>query len=205
MKTVNHMEEKELILLAQNGDDMAFGILMERYQNAVFNLCYRMLNNAQDAEDAAQEIFIKAYRAIRSFDIERKFSTWILSISSNYCIDQYRKRKLKTLSLEDSPYEDIHDESQKNMEKMLTDREKEKEIQLLLDNLQPKDRAAIVMFYWEDYSYDEIAEALDLSLGAVKSRLFRARKTLAEIWLEKKDAANHSILAERTHNETILV
>jgi RNA polymerase sigma-70 factor (ECF subfamily) len=199
------MEEKELILLAQNGDDMAFGILMERYQNAVFNLCYRMLNNAQDAEDAAQEIFIKAYRAIRSFDIERKFSTWILSISSNYCIDQYRKRKLKTLSLEDSPYEDIHDESQKNMEKMLTDREKEKEIQLLLDNLQPKDRAAIVMFYWEDYSYDEIAEALDLSLGAVKSRLFRARKTLAEIWLEKKDAANHSILAERTHNETILV
>ena len=96
MKTVNHIEEKELILLAQNGDDMAFGILMERYQNAVFNLCYRMLNNAQDAEDAAQEIFIKAYRAIRSFDIERKFSTWILLISSNYCIDQYRKREFKT-------------------------------------------------------------------------------------------------------------
>ncbi len=205
MKTVNHMEEKELILLAQNGDDMAFGILMERYQNAVFNLCYRMLNNAQDAEDAAQEIFIKAYRAIRSFDIERKFSTWILSISSNYCIDQYRKRKLQTLSLEDSPYEDIRDENQKNMENLLTDKEKEKEIQLLLDHLQPKDRAAIVMFYWEDYSYDEIAKALDLSLGAVKSRLFRARKTLAEIWLEKKDAQNHTILAERTHNETILV
>ena len=205
MMTINQMEEKDLILLAQSGDDMAFGILMERYQNAVFNLCYRMLNNPQDAEDAAQEIFIKAYRAIRSFDVERKFSTWILSISSNYCIDQYRKRRLKTLSLEDSPYEDIRDENQKNMEKLLTDKEKEKEIQKLLDNLQPKDRAAVVMFYWEDYSYDEIAEALDLSLGAVKSRLFRARKTLAQIWLDEKDTANHSVIAERTHNETILV
>ena len=205
MKTINALEEKEIIILAQKGDDVAFGILVERYQNAIFNLCYRMLYNPQDAEDAAQEVFIKAYRALRSFDVERKFSTWILSISSNYCIDQYRKRKLQTFSLEDSPYEDVKDEKQKNMEALLTDKENEKEIQTLLDSLQAKDRAAIVMFYWQDYSYEEIAEALDLSLGAVKSRLFRARKTLAEVWMNKQTASNKSTIAERAHNETILV
>lgn len=204
MNTINTLEEKEIIILAQNGDDAAFSILVERYQRAVFNLCYRMLYNSQDAEDAAQEVFIKAYRALRSFDVNRKFSTWILSISSNYCIDQYRKRRLKTFSLEDSPYEDVKDEKQKNMEVLLTIKENEQEIQALLDSLHPKDRVAVVMFYWQDYSYEEIADTLDLSLGAVKSRLFRARKSLAQTWLEKYPKDILPQPAERTQNETIL-
>ena len=93
-----HSAELDWLKKAQKGDDLAFSYLVEAYQRPVYNLCYRMLGNAGDAEDAAQETFIRAYKALHSYDPSRKFSTWLLSIASNYCIDQHRRRKLPTFS-----------------------------------------------------------------------------------------------------------
>ena len=94
-------QEQHWIEAARGGDREAFGRLVQAYQRPVYNLTYRMLGNAEEAEDAAQEVFIRVYRKLDTFDPQRKFSTWILSIASHYCIDRLRRRRLKWLSLED--------------------------------------------------------------------------------------------------------
>jgi RNA polymerase sigma-70 factor (ECF subfamily) len=179
-------EENGWALAAQAGDEMAFTNLIERYERAVYNLCYRMLGNPGEAEDAAQEAFLRAYRAIKRFDPERKFSTWVMSIASNYCIDQLRKRRLFTLSLDEMPYLDVSD-SAPGPEGRLVKGEFESEIREILGSLGEMDRAAVIMRYWHELSYDEIAEALDLTNSAVKSRLHRARRTLADAWDARSD------------------
>lgn len=180
--------EQAWLQQAQQGDDLAFSYLVEAYQRPVYNLCYRMMGNANDAEDAAQETFIRAYKALDRYDPSRKFSTWLLSIASNYCIDQHRRRKLPTFSVDalDSPI--IPDDGLSVEAQMMQD-ERQVRVSALLDTLQPKDKAAIVMRYWYDYSYEEIAESLSLTVSAVKSRLHRARKDLAELWVEQPENA----------------
>jgi RNA polymerase sigma-70 factor (ECF subfamily) len=196
-----HNAELEWLRRAQKGDDAAFSRLVEVYQKPVYNLCYRMLGNAGDAEDAAQETFIRAYKAIRRYDPSRKFSSWLLTIASNYCIDQHRRRKLPTFSYDSFDSPDIPEKST-SMEKMMMQGEHQEQISALLDELKPKDRSAVVMHYWYDYSYEEISEALSLSVSAVKSRLHRARKTLAESWL---DAQYEEVSVERKQYESSAV
>lgn len=189
--------ELDWLKRAQKGDDLAFARLVEVYQKPVYNLCYRMLGNAGDAEDAAQETFIRAYNAIRRYDPERKFSTWLLSIASNYCIDQHRRRKLPTFSVDALDTPDIPEKSM-GMEAMLMQDEYQAKVAALLETLKPKDKAVIVMRYWYEYSYEEISDALSMSVSAVKSRLHRARKDLAQVWI---DAEQDSIRIERTNYE----
>jgi RNA polymerase sigma-70 factor (ECF subfamily) len=192
-----HSAELDWLKRAQQGDDLAFSYLVEAYQRPVYNLCYRMLGNAGDAEDAAQETFIRAYKALNRYDPSRKFSTWLLSIASNYCIDQHRRRKLPTFSYDalDSPI--LPDEGM-GMEAMMMQDEHQGKVSALLETLNPKDKAAVVMLYWYEYSYEEIADSLSMSVSAVKSRLHRARKELAESWMaSQKD----SIAIERKHYE----
>lgn len=191
-------EEAEWLEKARQGDDFAFSMLVEAYQKPVYNLCYRMLGNARDAEDAAQETFIRAYKSFRRYDPSRKFSTWLLTIASNYCIDQHRRRKLPTFSYDSLPVPDLP-EKKPGMEHLIMDSEKQTEIALLLDKLKPVDRAAVILRYWYDYSYDEIAEALSVTISAVKSRLHRARKDLAVEWLGQQQSARSP---ERTRYET---
>ena len=192
-----HSSELDWLKQAQKGDDLAFSYLVEAYQRPVYNLCYRMLGNAGDAEDAAQETFIRAYKAIHRYDTSRKFSTWLLSIASNYCIDQHRRRKLPTFSYDAFESPNIEDKKL-GMEAMMMQDERQAQVSALLDELGPKDKAAVVMRYWYDYSYDEIAEALSLSVSAVKSRLHRARKVLAEEWMETQSEA---LVIERKNYE----
>ena len=175
------MEEQEALWItkALEGDDSAFGHLVEQYQRPVFSLCYRMLGNSKEAEDAAQESFLRAYRYLKRYDTNRSFATWLLSIASHYCIDQMRKRRLDTVSTDALPAEIIADHNAPNPEHEFRSREKEAMIQNLLNTLKPTDRAAIILRYWYQYSEIEIAESLKLSVSAVKSRLFRARQALA--------------------------
>lgn len=99
-----HADDIGLVERALAGDQLAFTQLMQRYAGAVFNLAYRMLGNAQDAEDASQEIFLRAYTRLESFDRARRFSTWLLSIASNYCIDRLRRQRMSWLTLDDVAY-----------------------------------------------------------------------------------------------------
>ena len=175
--------EDQWLARALNGDDGAFGHLVESYQVAVYNLCHRMLGDPYEAEEAAQETFLRAYKSLYRYDRNRSFSTWLLSIAAHYCIDQIRRRRLSLVQIEDLPYQELSDPSP-NPETFVIGREDEERVQDLLDTLNAKDRAAMIMRYWYELSYEEIAEALNLTVSAVKSRLHRSRRELAQTWKE---------------------
>jgi RNA polymerase sigma-70 factor (ECF subfamily) len=166
---------------ARSGDNRAFSRLVEAYQTPVYNLCYRVLGNPHDAEEAAQETFLRAYTRLGSYDPTRPFKTWLLSIAHHYCIDRLRRRRLNFLSLDDEPALDtaMWRSSAPTPEETAMRSERAGEIQALLNLLPPKDRSALVMRYWYDLSYDEIAQATATTVSAVKSRLHRAREALA--------------------------
>lgn len=157
-------------------------MLVELYQQAVINLAYRMLGNYQEAEDAAQEAFIRAFRNLHSYDLNRSFKTWLFSITSNHCIDRLRKRRLTWLSIDEPlpPHPALMSDENADPEQHLLDQERSVFIQNLLSELAPDYRAAVILRYWHDMSYLEIAEALGTTESAIKSRLFRARQMLAD-------------------------
>lgn len=160
------------------GDRAAFSQLMHRYAGAVHNLAYRMLGNSQDAEDASQEIFLRAYTRLSSFDRERRFSTWLLSIGSNYCIDRLRRRRFAWMTLDDVAFS--LPSTERGPERNALLREQQAMVQRALMRLPDNYRLVTVLRYWQDMSYDEIAQATGLTESAIKTRLHRARHMLAE-------------------------
>jgi len=173
--------EQEWLDLARKGNDEAFTCLVEIYQKPVYNLCYRMLGNPQEAEDAAQEAFWRAYQALHRYDPQRSFATWLLSIAAHYCIDLQRRRRVPVLELDDLLAEIVADPTP-DPEDSLLQSDEQRRVRQALNTLNPQDRAAIVLRYWYDFSEEEIAQSLSLSVSAVKSRLHRARLTLANRW-----------------------
>jgi RNA polymerase sigma-70 factor (ECF subfamily) len=183
-RTFEESEEQEKACLerARSGDDEAFGEVVQLYERAVYNLCYRMLGDPVEAEDAAQEAFIRAYTRLGTYDPERKFSSWMLAIASHHCIDRLRKRRFKWLSWDDlPPWRWLHEGGSESPEERAIRRETGEQVQDMLEKLPPDYRAAVVLRYWYEFSYEEIAESLDTTVSAIKSRLFRARKMLAEV------------------------
>lgn len=180
-KKVN--EEQVWLDQARRGDKAAFGKIIEAYQRPVYNLAYRMLSNSGEAEEAAQEAFIRAYTRLDSYNPNHKFSTWLLSITSNYCIDLIRKRRAILLSIDEPlpPHPSLMSERSSGPEPQLVQSEQEEMVQTLLAELAPEYREAVVLRYWYELSYDEIAEMMDTTVSAIKSRLFRARRQLAEV------------------------
>jgi RNA polymerase sigma-70 factor (ECF subfamily) len=175
--------EAQWIAEAKSGNKDAFSNLVEKYQRPVYSVCYRMLGTPTAAEDAAQEAFIRAYLALDRYDPQRSFATWLLSIASNYSIDQLRKNKVTMLSLDSDQHAWLAPpDPGPSPEKVALDKEKSELIQSLLVKLNETDRAVLILQYWHDFTYEEIAENLDMSSSAVKSRLYRARKLMAEKW-----------------------
>lgn len=170
-------EENVWIERALEGDHGAFAKIVERYQTQVYNLAYRMLSNQHDAEDATQEIFLRAYTRLDSFDRTRKFSTWLLSVASNYCIDRLRRRR-PTLPIDELAF--ILPAKGPGPERETLRHEEQQEVQRALNRLPDHYRLVTILRYWNDLSYDEICTATGLSESAVKTRLHRARRMIAE-------------------------
>lgn len=181
----SHTEEAVLIEAAKSGDQEAFRHIVERYQGAVYNLAYRMLGNPDDAEDAAQEIFVRVYRQLARYDSSRKFSTWVLAIATNYCIDQLRRRRVQFVPLEQIvPWARTREAGP---ERLALDREVTDELQDLLKRLPEKYRAVLILRYWEDLSCAEIGATLSLPEGTVKTQLHRARKAVERLMAEQRE------------------
>ncbi len=178
---VSNEPESSLIACARAGDGRAFSRLALAYQTPIYNLCYRMLGNSHDAEEACQEAFLRAYTRFGSYDPARSFKTWLFSIAHHYCIDRLRRRRLTWLSLDDEPAFDTAAwrSPSATPEEVALRHEREDAIQALLTALPPKDRSALIMRYWDGLSYEEIADATATTVSAVKSRLHRARCALA--------------------------
>jgi len=182
------------------GDERSFAELVRRYQAAVWGTVYRILGNSSENEDAVQEVFLRAYSALHKFDLKYPFGPWILRITTNYCIDQLRKRRGRKLQLwseltefdqqrllnifyRESDLDSIRIESSEGYTKIA---------QVLLDGLNPKYRAAFVLREVEEKSYEEVAHALGTSEVAARVRVSRARSEL-----QKKFRAYFSGLKEK--------
>jgi len=186
---------------AQQGSDEAFTQIVETFQRPVYNLCYRMLGEPEAAEDAAQETFLRAYQHLNRYDPMRPFATWLLSIAAHYCIDRLRRSRF-SISIDQTQEEwgfEQSDADTPNPESEAIYSEQRRQIQGLIKHLDAVDRAVIVMRYWQDCSEVEIAETLNLTASAVKSRLHRARRKLAGLWQSGTSQPQHERSLYQSH------
>lgn len=176
------MEDKDLIQLCRQGDQEAFGTLVKKYKNKVFNLAFIMTFDREMADDLSQEIFIKTYMALPRFKFKSKFSTWLYQIALNHIRDFFRKQaKIKKIPLEDIADKRLfHEDDTAQKER---DREEKKRRKLLyqaIATLPEKHRVILSLRDIQGFSYRDIANILKISPGTVDSRLHRARKMLRE-------------------------
>ncbi len=171
--------DAQLVAVSQGGDVTAFQELVGRYQRRLFGLCYRLLGRYHDAEDACQEAFLRAYRALDHYDPGRPFDRWLLTIGANCCVSMLRRRRPRRELAEDGFQDGVTSVqvSASPAEEVQT-REFADAAAQAIDDLSEPYRAAFVLFHQEEMSYEEIAQALDLPLGTVKSRVHRARRVL---------------------------
>lgn len=200
-------DDGELISMCKRGDTDAFGQLVDKYQQKVYNIAFRMTNNHEDALDLAQESFLRVYRALASYKGESAFSTWVFRIASNVCLDEMRKRKrqpriaLSTDSLMagdegDYPIEIAAGEGS-SPEQQLLQGEMRKEITDALHTVSEEHRLVLVLRDIEGYSYEEIADMVGVNIGTIKSRLNRARLALREVLTVREPLTSSRRLREQ--------
>ncbi len=180
-QAMNLQEIRACVTATLAGQNEEFEKIVYEFKDGVYNLCYRLLSQRQEAEDATQETFLRAYSKLKRYDHERSFKTWLFSIASNYCIDQIRRRRMTLLSIDDEPTAAALSlrSDEPSPERAAIVGEAAEEIQRMLATLPADYRLAVVLRYWYDYSYSEIAEVSGSSISAIKSKLFRARQRLA--------------------------
>jgi RNA polymerase sigma-70 factor (ECF subfamily) len=191
----------ELVQLAQIGNQQAFAELMERYKDAIYFMILKMINNKIDAEDLTIEAFGKAFRNIDQYSPDFAFSTWLFKIASNNCIDFLRRRKARSLSIISNQQEgsgnslnSISEETSISIQSDMPDPEEslindQKRILMreLVKSLKPRYQQLVELRYFNEYSYEEIADELDIPVGTVKAQLFRARELLYGILVKKQN------------------
>jgi RNA polymerase sigma-70 factor, ECF subfamily len=177
-------DELQLIKKFQEGDHSVFENILLKYQDKIYNLCRYLLRNTQDAEDAAQEVFIKAYQKLEDFRPEFPLYTWFYRIGINTCLDH--KRKSRPDSFKDEFLGEGLLSAEPTPERRYQSKEIGRAIQSALDQLPKNSRAVIVLKEIEGLSYDEIAEVLHISIGTVKSRISRTREELRRLLLKKR-------------------
>jgi RNA polymerase sigma-70 factor, ECF subfamily len=183
MSLINSQDETHLIDRFKEGDSSAFERIVLKYQDRIYNLCYYLLGNPHDAEDAAQEVFIKGFRKLKYFRPEFSLYTWLYRIGVNTCLDHKRKSRRESLN-NDSLAESLPS-ADPSPEGRYQSKQTGRAIQSALNQLSKNSRTLIVLKEIEGLSYEEIAEVMDTSVGTVKSRLSRTREELRS-FLQKK-------------------
>lgn len=167
------------------GDANAFSSLVGKYQRPIFNFIYRFFGSYDLASELAQDTFLKCFQSLRSFDQERKFSTWLYTIAKNICIDEYKRRKHNNpLYLEDLPEtaERVRPSGgATNPQLQCILREEGARLMEAISSLEPEKKVALILHYFQGLSYNEIAETLDIPLSTVKIRIFRAKRSLLKM------------------------
>jgi RNA polymerase sigma-70 factor, ECF subfamily len=178
--------DETLAQRAQQGEISAFAELVSRYQRTVLNLAYRMLGDPQEAEDVAQEVFIRAYQSLGSFDSSRRFFSWLYRIAVNRCLSVRARPRTESLDEEDGA---ALPDPANSPEQQAARGETRAAVQRAIAALPQHERALVALRYGADLSYEEIAATMQLPLGTVKTRLFRARQRLAGLLKEEGDEA----------------
>ncbi len=175
-----NMDDKHIIARIKDGDTHLFEVLLNKYKDSIYSLCRYMLENPQDAEDAAQDTFIKAYQGLKSYSSTASFYTWLYRIAVNTCLDYKRKSSFLSLFFFTDKENQIEyfPSQAPSPESAYATSHSMHALKKALNNLSTKLRAVIVLNELEGLSYEEIAEILDVSVGTVKSRISRAREEL---------------------------
>jgi RNA polymerase sigma-70 factor (ECF subfamily) len=176
-------DDIDLIGRFKNGDRSAFEELLLKYQNRIYNLCRYMLRDAEEARDAAQDVFVKAYDSLKTYRPDSALYTWLYRIAVNTCLDY--KKKSRPKSLDDESAIDDLTSGEPSPERLYQSKETGQLIEAALKKLPEKLRAVIVLKEIEGLSYEEIADALGIFLGTVKSRMARAREELRRLLLQQ--------------------
>jgi len=177
----------------KGGDKEAFAWLVDKYQNMIYTVCLRMLTSEADAEEATQDVFVKAYRYLDSFQEKSKFSTWLYRIAYNQCISEIRK-KVKLIDLVDDVPDDEVNESDLNGLNLIAAEERSKYLQIAIESLPETDGVVVTLFYYEELSLEEIAEVTGLTNSNIRIKLHRSRKKMYQVIKECLKSEVSSIL-----------
>lgn len=178
-------EENEIIECVLAGDRDAYASLVDAYKSAIFNLAFRMTGSYQDANDLSQETFIRAYRNLRHFDPGKKFFTWIYTIALNIIRNHLKSSPERTARIAEMDHPPSDPVDPENPEGIFLDREKAQLLEICLQKLSSELKEAVVLRYYQDLSFDEIATITDASVSAVKMRVYRGLERLRELMLER--------------------
>lgn len=199
MVDTDHLSDKgkkdlQLVEAAILGNQSAYAELMDRYRDSIYFMMLKMVKNSDDADDLTIEAFGKAFNRLEQYSPTFAFSTWLFKIASNNCIDFIRKKRISVSSLDtgfsNEDGEMIYIDAKSNTldpEESIMHEQKIKHMRLLVSKLKPRYRELVEKRYFEELSYEEIAEELNLPLGTVKAQLFRARDFLANLIEHTKD------------------
>jgi RNA polymerase sigma-70 factor (ECF subfamily) len=184
------LEDIQLICKAVEQDNQAaYSTLMDRYRDSIYHTMLKMVRNHDDAEDLTIEAFGKAFHKLSSYTPSFAFSTWLFKIATNNCIDFIRKKRMKTFSIDGTTQEDGVEDftfmlkaNSLNPEESYILEQRSKFLKMMMEKLNDKYRQMIELRYFEELSYQEISEKLELPIGTVKAQLFRAKELLLEIF-----------------------
>jgi RNA polymerase sigma factor (sigma-70 family) len=170
-----------------NGDANAFTVLVDRYKDLVFTLALRMMKHREEAEEVAQDTFIKVYKSLNKFKGDSKFSTWIYRVAYNTCLDRLKKNKRQQYTVEINEYTEHQIKTLDNALDKIEEKEREQAMQDCLALLPSEDSFLLTLYYFEELSLEEIGKIVDLKPNNVKVKLFRSRKKLATVLRKKLD------------------
>jgi len=179
---VSQQTDEEIARLVQSGDIEVFGFLIERYEEKIKRYARKFLRQSQDIEDIIQEIFIKTYKNIKSFNLNKKFSSWIYRIAHNEFVNAIKKKSKNPLSFFDPDILFPHLIAKENTDKEINRQELHQTINNCLDKLEPKYREPIILCFFEELSYKEIAEILHIPIGTASIRIKRGKKIMRSIY-----------------------
>lgn len=187
-------EDIYYIEAVRKGDVSAFSLLVERYQNMVYSLALKLLKNAEDAEEMAQDTFVKAFQKLDTYEGKSKFSTWLYSITYNACISELRKRRIKFSSLEDQRFSDQDEMKMYDYFSETKKEDQERYLTLALSKLPEDDQVLVTLYYYESQSMDEISMITGLGVSNIKVKIHRARKRMYAILHEMLHEEIYSLL-----------
>nr|WP_315176433.1 sigma-70 family RNA polymerase sigma factor [uncultured Flavobacterium sp.] len=178
---MNSFNEQYYITKILEGDSNAFAVLVDQYKDLVFSLSFKMLKNREEAEEAAQDTFVKVFKSLNNFKGDSKFSTWIYKVTYNTCLDQLKKNKRVQHTI---PIDDFSQNQIQNLENVLDtidERDRNKMIQDCIHLLPSEEAFLLILFYFEEQSLEEISKIIDCTVNNVKVKLYRSRKKIASI------------------------
>jgi RNA polymerase sigma-70 factor (ECF subfamily) len=182
---MDRQEEQDLIVRVCRGERAAFAVLVDTHAKSIFNLAFRMTGSRQDADDLAQETFFRAYRELNRFDPERKFFTWIYTIALNIVRNHLKSRPERTARMAEPDHHPADPVDPANPEGLFLAREKEQLVEICLQRLPSDLKEAVVLRFYQDLTFDEIAAILDASVSAVKMRAYRGVERLQALVSEQ--------------------